>query len=197
MERQVSQGVARRIQQIVDLLEGVPAAQAVRERAIATRDDLARVGMSQGATELHELLPALAAFVESSGSNLVVNVPPGLGLPEPALRSAWFACVEGVVNAVKHAPGAGIRIEAHLDDDAVRITIADDGPGGVEADGSGLRGLADRAADVGGSLSVTSGPSGSRLELTLPVARVHGKPVAESSGLHDAGPGTPFLASVP
>ncbi len=52
------------------------------------------------------------------------------------------------------------------------IEVVDDGIGGADpADGSGLRGLADRVEVTGGTLRVTSPPgSGTRLWAELPCA---------------------------
>ena len=48
----------------------------------------------------------------------------------------------------------------------VVATIVDNGPGGADPDGSGLRGLADRADALGGSLCVECDPAGgTRVEL--------------------------------
>jgi len=51
------------------------------------------------------------------------------------------------------------------------LTVADDGPGGADpARGSGLAGLAQRAAVVDGSLTVTSPPGGpTRVTVEMPL----------------------------
>jgi signal transduction histidine kinase len=50
------------------------------------------------------------------------------------------------------------------------VEIADDGPGGARPDsGSGLRGLADRVASVGGTLQIDSAMGGgTRLRAEIP-----------------------------
>ena len=50
------------------------------------------------------------------------------------------------------------------------VEVADDGPGGARADrGSGLRGLADRVASVGGTLRIDSpAGGGTRLRAEIP-----------------------------
>jgi signal transduction histidine kinase len=50
------------------------------------------------------------------------------------------------------------------------VVISDDGAGGAQPEGgSGLRGLGDRGASVGGALRVDSPPgSGTRLEAVIP-----------------------------
>jgi len=57
-------------------------------------------------------------------------------------------------------------------DDALRVEIADDGTGGADpAVGSGLRGLADRVAALGGRLTIISPPGqGTRLTAELPLS---------------------------
>jgi signal transduction histidine kinase len=49
------------------------------------------------------------------------------------------------------------------------VRVSDDGVGGADPDGSGLRGLADRVAAQGGTLKVTSEPGvGTSLEAEIP-----------------------------
>lgn len=85
-----------------------------------------------------------------------------LGVPgqrlTPELETAtYYVVAEALTNAVKHAGGATaatIRLELH--DDFVLVKVADDGRGGADPDGPGLRGLANRLAALGGRLHVDS-----------------------------------------
>jgi signal transduction histidine kinase len=63
-----------------------------------------------------------------------------------------------------------VREHAARRDDALVVTIADDGVGGADPErGSGLRGLVDRVHAVGGRLEVGSAPGhGTRLCARLP-----------------------------
>jgi signal transduction histidine kinase len=56
-------------------------------------------------------------------------------------------------------------------DGRLRLTIGDDGVGGADpARGSGLTGLADRVAALGGTIAVTSPPGkGTSLRVELPL----------------------------
>ena len=66
-------------------------------------------------------------------------------LPEPIEAAAYYVVSESIANVVKHAHRDGRRVG--LDARERRrslIEVADDGVGGAEAGGSGLRGLADR-----------------------------------------------------
>ena len=68
--------------------------------------------------------------------------------------------MEALTNTAKYAQASSARVAVTVDDGRVRVEVADDGVGGAKgAAGSGLRGLADRAEALGGTLAVES-PSG-------------------------------------
>ena len=65
---------------------------------------------------------------------------------EPDVEAAlWFIACEAITNAVKHADPSWIEVSVERIGDSVRLAVDDDGVGGAEASGTGLRGLADRA----------------------------------------------------
>ncbi len=68
----------------------------------------------------------------------------------------YFLVSEGLTNAVRHAEATRIEIEVRLDGDTLVTEIRDDGAGGADVAGGGLRGLADRLAALDGRLSVES-----------------------------------------
>ena len=84
-------------------------------------------------------------------------------------RAIWYTCSEALANAAKHAPDSSVSITVARTSTEIVATVADNGPGGADPRGTGLRGLADRAAALGGSLVVTSGHRGTRLVLALPI----------------------------
>ena len=194
LEHRVNRVVAQRMETVARLLRGVPGGGHVARSAALARDELSRFGLSDEVTDLHEVIPVVAALAAASGAPFSADIPQRLALPHPILRAAWYACIEGVVNAVKHAPGATIRIRVSASDTVLSIAVSDNGPGGANPDGGGLLGLADRADAVGGSLDVTSTAAGTRVEMTLPVR--HGNPVTGLADVHDAVPAAPFLASM-
>ena len=67
---------------------------------------------------------------------------------------AWFAASEALANALKHAGPARIWLSAVTEAGCLRVQVADDGVGGADPDGRGLRGLAERLAQHGGRLHV-------------------------------------------
>jgi signal transduction histidine kinase len=55
--------------------------------------------------------------------------------------------------------------------DTVFVEVTDDGVGGADDEGSGLRGLADRVEALGGNLTVESpAGGGTRLAAAIPLA---------------------------
>ncbi|MDT3444771.1 histidine kinase [Pseudofrankia sp. BMG5.37] len=84
--------------------------------------------------------------------------------------AAYFVGSEGVTNAVKHANAGRIELSAEVRDGRLVVAVADDGVGGATpAGGTGLRGLAERVAALGGTLRIASGPgTGTVLTAELP-----------------------------
>ena len=74
---------------------------------------------------------------------------------------AYFIVSEAMANVVKHAQATRAEVTVTRAGDLLRITVTDDGRGGaVRGDGTGLSGLAQRAAAVDGTLSIDSPPGG-------------------------------------
>ncbi|MEO6651200.1 MAG: histidine kinase, partial [Ilumatobacteraceae bacterium] len=89
--------------------------------------------------------------------------------PPEVEATAWFVACEAVTNAVKHADASSVRVHVSTDARGLVLAVADDGNGGADANGRGLRGLADRVEAVGGQLHVTAnGSCGTRVEAVLP-----------------------------
>jgi signal transduction histidine kinase len=72
-------------------------------------------------------------------------------------ETAWFIACEAVANAVKHAAPQSVAISTTRRNGCLRLVIEDDGIGGADPMGNGLRGLADRAEVAGGALTVRPG----------------------------------------
>jgi signal transduction histidine kinase len=112
-----------------------------------------------------------AAFWELAGrAPIPVVVDAG---PERLDRSlemtAYFVGCEGLTNVIKHARATAVTMRAVRRNGSLFVSVADDGVGGARArEGSGLAGLADRVAAVGGRLHVESGARGTQLTAELP-----------------------------
>jgi signal transduction histidine kinase len=86
----------------------------------------------------------------------------GIGRHPPELEATvYFACMEALQNAAKHASGARGAAIAVSQDGRLRFEVRDDGAGfspRETAYGTGLTNLRDRLAAVGGELGVESAP---------------------------------------
>lgn len=84
--------------------------------------------------------------------------------------AAYYVIAEGLANIAKYARATEARVEVTAQDGRLEVTVADNGRGGADpAAGSGLRGLADRLAAVGGDFNVASVPgAGTILTAGLP-----------------------------
>jgi signal transduction histidine kinase len=82
--------------------------------------------------------------------------------------TAWTVIGEAVVNAQKHAAARGIEVDVTRQNGDLRLRVHDDGRGGANPDGPGLRGLRDRVEAAHGWLTVTSGDGGTTIEAVLP-----------------------------
>ncbi len=84
--------------------------------------------------------------------------------PRPAVEAvAYFTVAEALTNVAKHSRATRARVVvegAPGPAGTLNVVISDDGMGGADADGAGLRGLADRIAGIDGELSVESPPGG-------------------------------------
>ncbi|MFB7289234.1 sensor histidine kinase [Actinacidiphila glaucinigra] len=97
----------------------------------------------------------------------------GRPLPDDIATTAYYVASEAVTNAVKHAEATSIGVAVGRNEDgALYVTIRDDGRGGADPGrGSGLSGLKDRVAALGGLLHITSTPGGgTTVEAVLPCA---------------------------
>ena len=92
-------------------------------------------------------------------------------LPAPVESTAYFVAAEALTNVIKHADARSVDLSLRLEDEVLSIDVVDDGRGGVRSDsGSGLSGLRDRLEVLGGTLTVTSGETGTRVQAVLPCA---------------------------
>jgi signal transduction histidine kinase len=84
--------------------------------------------------------------------------------------AAYYVIAEGLTNVAKYARATEAHVEVHEVDGQLVVKVTDNGRGGADPNqGSGLRGLSDRVAAIGGQLKVTSKRgSGTTLMAELP-----------------------------
>jgi signal transduction histidine kinase len=91
-------------------------------------------------------------------------------LPEQVAAAAYYVVSEGLANAYKHGGAEKVAIHLRTNSGDLTVEVLDDGIGGADEEGSGLRGLADRIEALGGTLVLESPPgSGTRLLARLPL----------------------------
>ncbi len=75
--------------------------------------------------------------------------------------TAYYIVAECLANAVKHASAASIDVSLEEAEEQLYVIVTDDGVGGASPQtGTGLRGLVDRAAALGGTVQITSPQGG-------------------------------------
>ncbi|WP_374686316.1 GAF domain-containing sensor histidine kinase [Promineifilum sp.] len=151
----------------------------------ATIDDIRRVVHELRPPALDDLglvpaLNVLAAKIgrnenatpEATGLQVHVDAPDDLPpLPAAVEVAAYRIIQEALTNVVHHADARCATVRLRLDH-ALHIEVADDGAGFKEgrAGGLGLRSMRERAAELGGSFSVTGRPAGGTVvRAALPV----------------------------
>jgi signal transduction histidine kinase len=110
--------------------------------------------------------PALRGLASRSGVAATIGAVPEGRFPMPVEAAAYFVVAEGLTNVARHADGAShAEVEVTEANGSLVVEVGDDGAGGATLDGSGLRGLSDRVAALGGDLKLTS-PAGGGTRLT-------------------------------
>lgn len=159
--------------------EPEPAAQAVARARQSAEQLLADVRAAVSAErasqriDLSEALQALAAGINHPRISL--DIAPAARDLSPRLAHALLRCVqEAVTNAVRHARAERLRIVLAVQSepgqaDEVRVSVEDDGLGAARLEpGNGLRGMAERMGELGGSLQLSRLQPGLKIELRCP-----------------------------
>jgi signal transduction histidine kinase len=97
-------------------------------------------------------------------------------LPRPVEAAAYFVVAEAMTNLVRYSGAERASVAVVELEGELSVEVRDDGRGGADTEGSGLRGLADRIAALDGRLEVQSPRGGGT------VVRA-GIPTAMSAGL--------------
>ncbi|MFD4672678.1 sensor histidine kinase [Lentzea sp. NPDC058450] len=116
-------------------------------------------------------LADLAGRASLAGVRVTLEVRGDAVVPEGIGLSAYRIVQEALTNVVKHAAPASCTVLVEVEPDAVRVEVADDGPGVRELGvGHGLIGMRERVAVYGGTFSAGPGADGGfRVVASLPV----------------------------
>lgn len=183
LELRLRDGVLGRLDKVADLL-GVAhrsaaevdtaVVDAATEHLAETREDLLRLarGIHPGRLSQQGLTAALQTLATGVAVKVSVDAEAG-ALPDAVSACIWFICAEALANALKHAAASQVEVSVQRVLDLVVVRVADDGVGGADASlGSGLRGLGDRVAALGGTLHLESpGGAGTVILAMLPTSR--------------------------
>jgi PAS domain S-box-containing protein len=117
------------------------------------------------------LAAALKTLARRSAVPVILDVRASPRLPEPVEVAAYYVVSEALTNAAKHADANAVQVMAEERDEALQLTICDDGRGGADPSrGSGLIGLSDRVDALGGTIEVVSPAGhGTTLRISLPL----------------------------
>ena len=91
--------------------------------------------------------------------------------PATVEAAAYFVVAEALTNVARYAGATHAAVTVRSEGDHLTVEVRDDGQGGADpAAGSGLRGLADQVAAIGGTLEVSSPrDAGTAVRASLPL----------------------------
>jgi signal transduction histidine kinase len=147
--------------------------EAQKELARATEElrELAR-GIHPAVLSDRGLEAAVDALAARAPFPVEVDARVNGRLPDPVEAAAYFVVAEALTNAAKHAGADRTEVGIRQDDGRLRVEVRDDGGGGADAEGSGLRGLADRVTALDGNLEISSPRGeGTTVRATIPIGR--------------------------
>jgi signal transduction histidine kinase len=134
------------------------AIEELRELARGVRPAALDDGLAAALAELAAMAP-ISTEVEATGERFNHEIE----------AAAYFVASEALTNAVKHADSSQVVLRAGRDNGNLVLSVSDDGRGGAApGSGSGLTGLADRVAALGGRLDLRSDGSGTALVAEFP-----------------------------
>jgi len=110
------------------------------------------------------------------------------GVPLAAYRTAQ----EALTNISKHANATRVEVDLTIARGVLSLEVSDNGRGLSQEDlgkarSFGIRGLRERAAQVGGWVDLSSGPGGTTIILSVPLGRAAGERGTRLDGLRDTG----------
>jgi len=107
---------------------------------------------------------ALESLADRSPIPVRVDAKIERRFPPAVEATGYYVVSEGLTNVAKHARASEGTVRAADEGDRLVLEVEDDGVGGADQGlGSGLRGLQDRVAALGGLLEVESRPGGGTL----------------------------------
>jgi signal transduction histidine kinase len=139
--------------------ELVGEARLEAKRALAELRDLAR-GIRPSLLAERGLGPAIAALAARSPVPATATCDLPRRPPAAVETAAWFVVSEALANTAKHSGAGRATVWVTMRHGDLHVAVVDDGRGGADAGGAGLKGLAQRVEALDGALEVNSPPGG-------------------------------------
>jgi len=121
----------------------------------------------------HGLIAALRDLAEGSSLNITVQIDPAL-LPDsrwPARieLAAYYIMSEALTNVARHSGTTNATVRVGTTGTGLLVSVSDAGAGGADVtSGTGLAGLRERAASLGGRLDIRSSSEGTTIQASFP-----------------------------
>jgi len=187
LERDIHDGAQQRLVALGVALRLARDRAAVRgDQALAGDLDGAAGQLKQALSELRDLAqgihpavltragigPALRVLAEVSPIPVEISVSPPERYPDDVEAAVYFVVSEALANAAKHSGAKRVDVSVRRVGTRLLVDVRDDGAGGATpVDGSGLTGMTDRVAVLGGVVKVTSPPgAGTSVQAEIPCA---------------------------
>jgi signal transduction histidine kinase len=149
----------------------------LREGIAGSVADVRRIveGLRPPALDDLGLAGALDRLAHELGGTILVTVEVAAPVQVPAAVevAAYRIAAEALSNATRHAGASGVRVTVRSDSNTLEVSVADDGCGVVapRPGGIGLATMRERAAEIGGRLSVDAAPGrGTTVTARLPLS---------------------------
>jgi signal transduction histidine kinase len=165
-------------------LQRVIAAEHVDIRSFIEQLKPGRPELPMGNVSVGSYLNELASRI-SRQWGIEVHVafePDPLKIPEQIATEVYMLAHEALVNAARHARASKVFVAVYLTADRLSLVVSDDGKGfdfqgrmrlsEMKERQAGPASLRDRVSTLGGDLNVESGPTGSRVQMDVPLAGV-------------------------
>jgi signal transduction histidine kinase len=163
----------RRPEQAKEALLAIKEASRVALTDLRATLGVLRSGGDRAPTPGLDRLPDLIATAAAAGIEVIVDGDPGT-LSTPADVAAYRIVQESLTNVVRHASGATVVTVRFIRTDALLdIRVRDNGSTlpRIPQEGNGLRGMTERAAALGGTLTAAPAEGGGfAVHATLPLA---------------------------
>lgn len=179
--REIHDGMGGHLVSAMALTRKDPNNEALLAALKSAHDDMRLLidGGAFGGSDIGETLgqlrPRLQPIVESANMRLHWNIDVSAQTPELSIQQRMHIVriiQECVTNVIKHANATAISIAKKVTDDCITIVVSDDGTGlSDDTDrfnaGNGLVNMRQRAAEIGGTFSLTSGDKGAIATLKI------------------------------